>query len=91
MDRASVTSGAAFKTAVRGTLILVAILILSGIVAFYYLQREMLGALETSLRAQRQLHRIRQNLLVTRDARHVDEGRGQADGVGGEVEVDRRR
>ena len=49
MDRASVTSGAAFKTAVRGTLILVAILILSGIVAFYYLQREMLGALETQI------------------------------------------
>lgn len=49
MDRASVISGAAFKTAVRGTLILVAILIISSIVAFYYLEHEMLGALEIQI------------------------------------------
>lgn len=46
MDRASVTSGAAFKTAVRGTMILVAIFVLASIAAYYYVQREMLGVLE---------------------------------------------
>ena len=46
MDRASVTSGAAFKTAVRGTMILVAIFVLASIAAYFYVHREMLGVLE---------------------------------------------
>lgn len=46
MDRASVTSGAAFKTAVRGTMILAAIFVLASIATYFYLQREMLGVLE---------------------------------------------
>ncbi len=49
MDRASVTSGAAFKTALRGTLILLAVLAAASVTAFYYLQREVLGALEEEI------------------------------------------
>ncbi len=49
MDRASVTSGAAFKTAVRGTMILVAIFVLASIAAYFYVQREMLGVLENQI------------------------------------------
>ena len=53
MDRASVTSGAAFKTAVRGTLILLAVLILSGTIAYFYLQRQMLAVLEEQISEDR--------------------------------------
>ena len=49
MDRASVTSGAAFKTAVRGTMILAAIFVLACIAAYFYVQREMLGVLENQI------------------------------------------
>jgi signal transduction histidine kinase len=49
MDRANVTSGAAFKTAVRGTLILAAIFVLASIVAYFYVQRQMLGVLEDQI------------------------------------------
>lgn len=49
MDRANVTSGAAFKTALHGTAVLVAVLILSGMTAFFYLQREMIAELEDQI------------------------------------------
>lgn len=49
MDRARVTSGAAFKTAVRGTLILVVIFILASISMFVYLRHEMIGMLEQQI------------------------------------------
>ena len=49
MDRANVTSGAAFKTALRGTAVLVAVLILSGVIAFFYLRREMIAELEDQI------------------------------------------
>ncbi len=45
MDRASVTTGAAFKTAVRATLIMLLLFLVFSVVAFYYLQRAMLGAI----------------------------------------------
>lgn len=53
MDRASVTSGAAFKTAVRGTLILLVVLGVSATLAFFYLQRQMLGVLEKQITEDR--------------------------------------
>ncbi len=53
MDRASVTSGAAFKTAVRGTLILLVVLVLSGTIAYFYLQREMLAVLKDQISEDR--------------------------------------
>ncbi len=46
MDRASVTTGAAFKTAVRSTLIMLLVFVVFSVVAFYYLQRAMLDAIE---------------------------------------------
>lgn len=49
MDRADVTSGAAFKTALRGTAVLVAVLVLSGVTAFFYLRREMIAELEDQI------------------------------------------
>ena len=53
MDHASVTSGAAFKTAVRATAILLLILTLASVGAYFYLQREMLAALETQIGGDR--------------------------------------
>jgi signal transduction histidine kinase len=49
MDHANVTSGAAFKTAVRATGILLVILTLASVTAYFYLQRQMLGALEDQI------------------------------------------
>jgi signal transduction histidine kinase len=49
MDRADVTSGAAFKTALRGTAVLVVVLVLSGLTAFFYLRREMIAELEDQI------------------------------------------
>ncbi len=49
MDRANVTSGAAFKTALRGTAVLAAVLVLAGVTAFFYLRREMIAELEDQI------------------------------------------
>lgn len=49
MDRANITSGAAFKTALRGTAVLVTVLVLSGVIAFFYLRREMIADLEDQI------------------------------------------
>lgn len=49
MDRADVTSGAAFKTALRGTAVLLVVLVLSGVTAFFYLRREMIAELEDQI------------------------------------------
>jgi hypothetical protein len=39
MDRASITSGYAFQTAVRATAILLAVMVLSSITVYFYIQR----------------------------------------------------
>ena len=49
MDRGSVTSGAAFKTAVRATLVFAAVLILSAFTAYFYVQQEMTTTLENEI------------------------------------------
>lgn len=49
MARGSVTSGAAFKAAVRSTLVLVIVLALASAVAFYYMHREMMTAVENQI------------------------------------------
>ena len=53
MDHANVFSGAAFKTAVRATGILLVILTLASVTAYFYLQRQMLGALEDQINEDR--------------------------------------
>lgn len=49
MDQGSVTSGAAFKTALRGTLAFLVVLAVSGAVAYFYLHREMLRSLQEQI------------------------------------------
>lgn len=49
MDRADVTSGAAFRTALRGTAVLVVITVLAGATAFFYLRGEMIEELEDQI------------------------------------------
>jgi len=49
MDRASVTSGAAFKAAVRSTLVLIVVLLVSCAAAFSYLRHEMMAAVRTQI------------------------------------------
>ena len=53
MDHASVTSGAAFKTAVRATAILLLILTLASAAAYVYLRREMVSALKAQIDGDR--------------------------------------
>ncbi len=45
MDRGSVTSGAAFKTAIRATLFFAAVLMIASVVAFNYIQLELRNGL----------------------------------------------
>ncbi len=49
MDRAGVTSGAAFRTALRGTLMLLAILTVVCAAAVFYVQSSMMAALEDQI------------------------------------------
>lgn len=49
MDRGSVTSGAAFKTAVRATLVFAAVLVLSAFTAYFYIQQQMTTTLENEI------------------------------------------
>lgn len=49
MDLGKITSGAAFKTALRGTLAFLLVLAVSGAVAFYYLHREMVRSLQEQI------------------------------------------
>ncbi|MDZ4137110.1 MAG: HAMP domain-containing sensor histidine kinase [Paracoccaceae bacterium] len=49
MDHASVTSGAAFKTAVRATAVLLLVLALASVTAYFYLQHKMLTNLEDQI------------------------------------------
>ncbi len=53
MPHGNVTSGAAFKTAVRATGILLIILALASVGAYFYMQRQMLGALEDQIAEDR--------------------------------------
>jgi signal transduction histidine kinase len=49
MDRASITSGYAFQTAVRATAILLAVMVLSSITVYFYIQREMIRSLQDEI------------------------------------------
>lgn len=49
MDRGNVTSGAAFKTALRGTGILMLILSMTGIGAFFYIRHHMIADLQDQI------------------------------------------
>ncbi len=49
MDRGSVTSGAAFKTAVRATLVFAAVLVLAAVTSYFYIQQQMATTLENEI------------------------------------------